>query len=169
MVQELEPDVILMDLVMPGMDGLEATIRIKGQNSETRILILTSFEDQDRIQAIIAAGASGYLMKDTGAEGLMQAIRSIHSGQVIFSPNVWQTLSASPQEETAAPRSLDDLTPRELEVLQCIVDGQTNQEIAGTLSISDTTVRSHVSTILSKLHVSNRTQAAMVARENELV
>ena len=167
--RELTPDVIIMDLVMPEMDGLEATTAIKEQNPEARILILTSFGEEDRAAAIMVAGASGYLLKDAGADELMQAIRSIHSGHLVMSPKVMQALSDKAQKpEVETPPSVD-LTPRELEVLQGIVDGLTNQGIAVKLGISKTTVRSHVSSILAKLNVSNRTQAALVAQERKLL
>lgn len=165
--RELAPDVVIMDLQMPQMDGIEATMAIKEQNPEARILVLTSFSEEDRAAAIMAAGASGYLLKDSGADELMQAIRSIHSGHLILSPEVMKAMSKAPQEPGAAQPQVDDLTPRELEVLQGIVDGLTNQGIAVRLGISSTTVRSHVSAILSKLGVSNRTQAALIAQERQ--
>lgn len=167
--QELTPDVIVMDLVMPEMDGLEATTTIKTQNPQARILVLTSFDEQDRIAAIMAAGASGYLMKDSSAEGLMQAIRSIHSGHLIMSDKVLQAISDSANKRTFESLEPSDLTLREREVLQGIVDGLTNQAIAVQLGISQTTVRSHVSSILAKLQVTNRTQAALIAQEQNLL
>jgi DNA-binding NarL/FixJ family response regulator len=165
---ELKPDVIVMDLLMPEMDGLEATIVIKKQNPDARILVLTSFTEEDRAAAIMAAGASGYLLKESDADELLQAIRSIHSGHLIMSPMVMQALSKAAREP-ASESSPIDLTPRELEVLQGIVDGLTNQGIAVKLGISSTTVRSHVSSILAKLGVTNRTQAALIAQERELL
>jgi NarL family two-component system response regulator LiaR len=167
--RELTPDVIVMDLVMPEMDGLEATTAIKEQNPEARILVLTSFDEQDRIAAIMAVGASGYLMKDSSAEGLMQAIRSVHSGHLIMSDKVLQAISDSANKGTFESLEPSDLTPREREVLQGVVDGLTNQAIAVQLGISQTTVRSHVSNVLAKLNVSNRTQAALVAQEQNLL
>jgi NarL family two-component system response regulator LiaR len=167
--RELTPDVIVMDLVMPEMDGLEATTAIMEQNPEARILVLTSFDEQDRIAAIMAVGASGYLMKDSSAEGLMQAIRSVHSGHLIMSDKVLQAISDSANKGTFESLEPSDLTPREREVLQGVVDGLTNQAIAVQLGISQTTVRSHVSNVLAKLNVSNRTQAALVAQEQNLL
>ncbi|MFN2256003.1 MAG: response regulator [Candidatus Promineifilaceae bacterium] len=167
--KELNPDVIIMDLVMPEMDGLEATTAIKEQNPDARILILTSFTEDAQVAAIMAAGAYGYLLKESGAEELLQAVRSIHSGHMIVSPQVLQAMSGASKDKDSEQDSSFDLTPREMEVLQGIVDGQTNREIALHLGISATTIRSHVSTILTKLDVTNRTQAALIARENELL
>lgn len=166
--QELNPDVIVMDLLMPEMDGLEATMAIKKQNPGARILVLTSFTEEDRAAAVMAAGASGYLLKESDADELLQAIRSIHSGHLIMSPMVMQAISKTTRQPTPEPSSFD-LTPREMEVLQGIVDGLTNQGIAVKLGISSTTVRSHVSSILAKLDVTNRTQAALIAQEQNLL
>jgi DNA-binding NarL/FixJ family response regulator len=167
--ETLHPDVIVMDLLMPEMDGLEATAAIKEQNPDARILVLTSFTEEERATEIMAAGAYGYLLKESGADELLQAIRSIHSGHMIMSPKVLQALSATQEAKSTGQDSEVELTPRELEVLQGIVDGQTNREIALHLGIRPTTVRSHVSTILTKMNVTNRTQAAMIARESNLL
>jgi two-component system, NarL family, response regulator LiaR len=167
--KELNPDVIIMDLVMPAMDGLEASIAIREQNPDARILVLTSFTEDEQAAAIMAAGAYGYLLKESGADELLQAVRSVHSGHMVLSPKVLQSMSGASKDKKSEQDSSSDLTPRELEVLQGIVDGQTNREIALHLGISATTVRSHVSTILAKLNVTNRTQAAMIARENKLL
>jgi two-component system, NarL family, response regulator LiaR len=167
--KELNPDVIIMDLVMPEMDGLEASIAIREQNPDARILVLTSFTEDEQAAAIMAAGAYGYLLKESGADELLQAVRSVHSGHMVLSPKVLQSMSGTSKDKKSEQDSSSDLTPRELEVLQGIVDGQTNREIALHLGISATTVRSHVSTILAKLNVTNRTQAAMIARENKLL
>jgi NarL family two-component system response regulator LiaR len=167
--ETLHPDVIVMDLLMPEMDGLEATAAIKEQNPDARVLVLTSFTEEERATEIMAAGAYGYLLKESGADELLQAIRSIHSGHMIMSPKVLQALSTSQETKSTGQDSAVELTPRELEVLHGIVDGQTNREIALHLGIRPTTVRSHVSTILTKLNVTNRTQAAMIAREHELL
>jgi DNA-binding NarL/FixJ family response regulator len=167
--KELNPDVIIMDLAMPEMGGLEATTIIKAQNPDARILVLTSYTEDDQVAAIMAAGADGYLLKESGADELLQAIRSIHSGHMIVSPKVLQAMSRTSKPGSSEQDSLFDLTTRELEVLQGIGEGQTNREIALGLGISATTVRSHVSSILTKLDVTNRTQAALIARENKLL
>ncbi len=169
LARKLTPDVIIMDLLMPEMDGLEATIAIKEQNPDARILVLTSFSEEDRAVTIMTAGASGYLLKDSGADELMHAIRSIHSGHLIMSPTVMQALSNAARKQTSKSHPAFELTPRELEVLQGIVDGLTNQGIAVKLGISATTVRSHVSSVLAKLNVTNRTQAALIAQEQHLL
>lgn len=167
--RELAPDVVIMDLQMPQMDGIEATMAIKKQNPKARILVLTSFSEEDRASAIMDAGAAGYLLKDSGADELLQAIRSIHSGHLVMSPEVMRAISTTSQQPRDEKLPSVDLTPRELEVLQGIVDGLTNQGIAVKLGISSTTVRSHVSAILSKLGVTNRTQAALIAQERQLL
>jgi NarL family two-component system response regulator LiaR len=162
---ELKPDVIIMDLNMPEMDGIEATIAIRRADPSARILVLTSFNEEDRAAAIMVAGASGYLLKDSGADELIQAIRSVHSGHLVVSRSVMQAMTDSTRSRPAEPPPLDELTPRGLEVLRGMVDGLTNQGIAVRMGISATTVRSHVSNVLMKLGVTNRTQAAMIARE----
>ncbi|MDX1415991.1 MAG: response regulator transcription factor [Candidatus Promineifilaceae bacterium] len=167
--RELNPDVIIMDLLMPEMDGLETTIAIKNRNPEAQILVLTSFSEDEQAASIMNAGASGFLLKDSGADELLQAIRSINSGHVIMSPTVMRAMRISDKKQESRTFTSFDLTPRELEVLQGIVDGLTNQAIAARLNISPTTVRSHVSSILSKLDVTNRTQAALFAQENKIL
>ena len=169
LAHELKPDVIIMDLIMPDMDGIETTLAIKKQEPEARILILTSFDDQDHIQEIMSAGASGYLIKDSTTDELLQAIRSIYSGHLVLSPAVMQALSTTSTRSESIELANFTLTPRELEVLARIVDGLNNPAIAEKLSISNGTVRKHVSTILGKLNVSNRTQAALFAKENNLL
>lgn len=169
MVQELAPDVIIMDLNMPEIDGIEATIAIRTQNPDARILVLTSFDDQDRIVAIMAAGASGYILKDSGIHELIQAVRSVHSGHYVLTPQVMEVISSEAHQQKVEESPNISLTPRELEVLQGIVDGLTNQAIAVELGISKTTIYAHVSSILSKLNVSNRTQAALFAQEHHLL
>jgi len=160
---ELEPDVILMDLVMPEMDGIEAIRAIKANQPEARILVLTTFAGEDKIFPAIQSGALGYQLKDSDPEDLITAIRQVHRGESSLHPliarKVLQELSRPPER----PPTADPLTPREVEVLQLVAQGMENQAIARQLVISDATVRTHVSNILSKLHLASRTQAALYA------
>jgi DNA-binding NarL/FixJ family response regulator len=160
----LQPDVILMDMVMPEMNGPEAIALIKQENPKTRILVLTSFGESKQIAAAIQAGALGYLLKDSSPDDLLHAIRSVYRGNLVLP----QDLALALMQPRPAAAALDQLTERETDVLRLLAQGQSNQEIARNLSISATTVRSHVSTILMKLDVSNRTQAALVARERQM-
>ena len=169
LAHELIPDVIIMDLLMPNVDGIEATREIKTQMPDARILILTSFEEQEQAKDVMAAGASGYILKDSGADELIQAIRTVYSGKVILTPQMMQTLTNPARDPQAAAPAAKDLTARELQVLEGIVEGLTNRQIALRLGIRPTTVRSHVSAILAKLDVENRTQAAMAAQEYKLL
>jgi NarL family two-component system response regulator LiaR len=161
--ERTQPDVILMDLVMPGMDGLEATRRILARQPEVRILVLTSFAGDDQIFPAIKAGASGYLLKDSGPEDLARAIQQVYQGESSLHPSVarkvLQQLSG-PAEQVAGS---DALTQREIEVLKLVAQGQSNREIAELLTISDATVRTHVSNTLAKLDLCSRTQAALYA------
>lgn len=169
LARELAPDVIIMDLLMPELDGVQATRAIITQNPHARILILTSFDEREQATAVMSAGASGYILKDSGADELLQAIRTVHSGQVILTAEVMHSLTSAEPDPGSQSLPSSALTPRELQVLEGIVDGLTNQAIAVRLDISHTTVRSHVSSVLSKLEVTNRTQAALVAREHHLL
>ena len=157
----LQPDVILMDMIMPVLDGPEAIALIRHENPEARILVLTSFGESKQISAAIQAGALGYLLKNSSPDDLMHAIRSVYRGNLVLPQELARKLM-QPQQTVAA---LDQLTERETDVLRLLAQGQSNDEIARSLSISATTVRSHVSSILLKLGVANRTQAALVARE----
>lgn len=157
------PDVILMDLVMTPVDGIEATRLIKEQAPGIKILVLTSFATDDKVFPAIKAGALGYLIKDTAPEALVRAIRQVHQGQPTLHPSIAQKVLAEiaqPAEREPIP---DPLTEREVEVLKLLAHGLTNQEIADRLVIGVTTVYSHVSNILSKLHLATRTQAALYA------
>ena len=157
----LEPDLVLMDLVMPEMDGVEATRRITEERSDLEILILTSFSEEERIIQAIKAGASGYLIKDASPDELVGAIRDTYRGESTLDPKVAGTVLRSMQKEKDQPG--EELTEREIEVLELIAEGLPNDDIATELYISERTVRSHVSNILGKLNLENRTQAALYA------
>ena len=160
---ETQPDVILMDLLMPDMDGIEATRRITSLHPGMRILVLTSFAADNKVFPAIKAGALGYLLKDSSPEELVRAVRQVHRGEPALHPIIARKLL----QEIAQPADLrpspEALTARELDVLQLIAQGLSNQEIADQLVISEPTVRAHVSRILGKLHLASRTQAALYA------
>lgn len=158
----LQPHVILMDLVMPGMDGIRAMQDIRAVSPSSQVLVLTSFSDDQRVRDAIRAGAIGYLLKDVLKADLLQAIRAAAQGQPTLHPEAQRQLMR--HVTTPATRSLvDELTPRERDVLQLIVRGQSNKEIADSLRVTEGTVKGHVSAILSKLGVADRTQAALYA------
>jgi NarL family two-component system response regulator LiaR len=161
--EALHPDVILMDLVMPVMDGIEATRSITANQPASRILVLTSFATDDKVLPAIKAGALGYLMKDTGPDELIEAIRQVHRGEPCLDASIARKLLSELSRPPQQPLTREPLTPRELDVLRLIADGKSNREIADRLTISDMTVRTHVSNILSKLHLASRTQAALYA------
>jgi NarL family two-component system response regulator LiaR len=159
----LQPDVILMDLVMPQMDGIAAIGLILASQPEARVLVLTSYEADDKVFPAIRAGALGYTLKDFGPAELVRAIQRVHRGESSLHPTiarrVLQELAHPPQR----PPTSEPLTEREVEVLRLVAHGESNQEIAAALGIGEGTVRVHVSNILSKLHLASRTQAALYA------
>lgn len=159
----LEPDVILMDMVMPRQDGASAIREIKKENPHARILVLTSFAEDDKIFPAIKSGALGYLLKDAETDQLLQAIRDVNSGKFSLDPNVALRVVRELTHTSDLPPTADPLTERELEVLQLVAQGLTNQEIAEQLVLGERTVGNHISSILSKLHLANRTQAALYA------
>ena len=169
LAQELLPDVVLMDLVLPGIDGVEATRRVKSVSPSTRIIVLTSFADDDKVFPAIKAGAISYLLKDVQPEELARAIRAAQRNEAVLHSEV----AAKLMQEFTTPRPAEDpveqLTEREMDVLRLIAKGQSNKEIADTLIISEKTVKTHVSNILSKLHLADRTQAAIYALRQRLV
>ena len=161
--EETQPDVILMDLLMPGMDGIEATRQITRRHPKARILVLTSFAADNKVFPAIKAGATGYLLKDSTPDELVRAIRQVHRGEPSLHPTIARKLLqeiARPAELQPAPEALTD---REMTVLRLIAQGLSNQEIADRISVSESTVRAHVSRILGKLHLASRTQAALYA------
>jgi DNA-binding NarL/FixJ family response regulator len=165
MARELQPDVVLMDLLMPVMDGLQATQTIRTEMPEVEILALTSVLEGTSVTRAIRAGAIGYLLKDTDAEQLHRALRGAAEGRVQLAPEA----AARLMREVRAPESPEDLTDRETEVLKLMARGQANKEIASSLFVSEKTVKAHVSSILMKLGVQSRTQAALHAVRTGLV
>ena len=170
LAHSLQPDVILMDMLLPRLNGPEAIVEIKKENPEARILILTSFGEDARVSAAIRAGALGYLLKDSSPDELFHAIREVAQGNLSLPPQVAMKLMQDlqkPKRDRLPPETA--LTQRELDVLRGIAQGLSNQDIAGQLMISQATVRSHVSSLLSKLGLTNRTQAALYAVEAGLL
>jgi NarL family two-component system response regulator LiaR len=152
-----------MDLFMPEMGGIEAIEAIKAENPEARILVLTSFAEDDKVFAAVKAGASGYLLKDATPDEILTAVRQVNRGEPAMNPIIANKLMREIQLESNLPLTEDPLTERELDILKLVAQGLSNQEIAEELVISERTVRTHVSNILGKLHLANRTQAALYA------
>lgn len=159
----LNPDVILLDMVMPRKNGLEAIEGIKQDNPDARILVLTSFDDDERVFAAIKAGALGYLLKDSSPQQLLQAINDVYHGQSSLHPTIALKVIRELNQPSDQPPTDSPLTSREVDVLKLVARGLLNEEIAAELSISEWTVRTHMRNILSKLHLANRTQAALYA------
>lgn len=163
LAERLQPDVILMDLHMPKKDGVEAITEIKGENPESRILVLTSFNEDENVYAAIKAGAMGYLLKDSSPQKILKSIRKVYQGETSIGPRIAQKLMREIQRTSDSPPTEEPLTIREMEVIQLIAKGLSNQEIAEKLVISERTARTHITHILGKLHLANRTQAAIYA------
>lgn len=159
----LQPDVILLDMAMPRKDGLEAIRDIKQDNPNARILVLTSFDDDERVFSSIKAGALGYLLKDSSPQQLLQAIHDVYEGRSSLHPTIALKVIKELNQPSDLPPTEEPLTEREVETLRLIAQGLTNQEIAEKLTISERTVGKHVSNILDKLYLANRTQAALYA------
>jgi DNA-binding NarL/FixJ family response regulator len=170
MARRLEPDVVLMDLLMPNMDGVTAIGRIKAERPVTEIVTMTSFIEEEKVTSALEAGASGYVLKDAEAEEVAAAVRAAHAGEVHLDPAVARLLAQrmrdrkSPKDELAEP-----LTEREKDVLRLLGQGMSNKEIGSALFITERTARTYVSNILGKLGLASRTQAALYAVEHKLV
>jgi NarL family two-component system response regulator LiaR len=164
----LHPDVILLDMVMPRKDGLEVINEIMQEDSSARILVLTSFSHDDKVFPAIKSGALGYLLKNASPQTLLDAIRDVYRGQPTMSPDIAGKLMRELQHSSHLPPTEEPLTEREMDVLRLVAQGLTNQDIAKALVIGVGTVRTHVSNILAKLHLANRTQAALYALRERL-
>jgi len=170
MAGQLSPDVILMDLVMPVMDGITATSQIKSNCPDTRVIALTSFTEDDKIFPALQAGASSYLLKDVTPDELVDAIRAVHHGETRLHPDIMRRLVEQVAHQPPGRQSgfVPVLTEREREVIRLVAEGQSNRRIAETLTISEKTVKAHISNILGKLGLSDRTQMAIYAIKNGL-
>lgn len=173
MVRQLEPDIVLMDLVMPVLDGITATRQIKGLGLRTQVIALTSFTEDDKVIPAIQAGAASYLLKDVTPDALVEAIAAVHRGEARLHPEIARKLmeqvAQAPSAQPATRLLVGDLTARELEVIRLVAQGRSNLEIARELVISEKTVKTHVSNILSKLDLEDRTQLAIHAIKSGLV
>jgi NarL family two-component system response regulator LiaR len=171
MVRELKPDVVLMDLVMPRLDGITATRQIKSLATEIKVIALTSFTEDDKVFPAIQAGASSYLLKDVSPDDLVEAIRAAHRGEARLHPDITRKLmeQVASQAGPTHPEQVEELTGRELQVVRLVAQGSSNHEIAEKLVISEKTVKTHISNILSKVHLADRTQLAIYAIKRGLV
>ena len=171
--RELEPDVVLMDIRMPELDGLEATRRLLARDGRRRVLILTTFDADEYVYEAMKAGASGFLLKDVRPEQLAEAVRVVATGEALLAPTITRRLIEQfvnrPPPGSRKPPELADLTERELEVLKLVARGLSNAEIAAALSVSEATVKTHVTHILMKLNLRDRVQAVVLAYESGLI
>ena len=161
----LHPDIVIMDLQMPVMDGLSATREIAQADPQAQVLVLTSFPDDDNVYTAIKAGAMGFLLKDSSADYLLDAIRTVSRGESVLHPTIARKLMQEIKKPPKLPPTTEPLTPREVQVLVCLAQGLANSQIANELSVSVRTVSAHIRNILDKLHLANRTQAALYALE----
>jgi DNA-binding NarL/FixJ family response regulator len=161
LAEQLRPDVLLLDLKLPRLDGVEVLRRLPERSAGTRALVLTSAADKAQVVLALQAGAAGFLYKDVDPDALVRAIRSVHDGHTLLAAEVADVLSARPAGQVTS--GIGALTRREREVLALLADGQSNREIASTLRVSEKTVKTHVSSVLAKLGVADRTQAAVLA------
>jgi DNA-binding NarL/FixJ family response regulator len=168
LADEVHPDVVLMDLLMPEMDGLSAIEAIKASQPEVEIIALTSFIEEEKVTAALEAGATGYLLKDAEAEEVASAVRAAYGGEMVVDPAVTRLLAQRLREKRTAP-TIEPLTEREREVLGLVGQGASNKEIANALFITERTARTHVSNILGKLGLASRTQAALWAVDHGMV
>jgi len=171
MVQQYQPDVVLMDLVMPRLDGIAATRQVKSSAAEVKVIALTSFTEDDKVFPAIQAGASSYLLKDVSPDELVEAIRAAYRGEVRLHPDITRKLmeQVTRQTITAPDTAVEKLTGREVDVVRLVAQGRSNHEIAQELVISEKTVKSHISNILGKLQLQDRTQLAIYAIKHGLV
>ena len=167
-VEQLVPDVVLMDLMMPNMDGIEAIRRIRQLSPTTRVIALTGFVDDSKVFGSVKAGAAGYLLKDVQPQDLANAIRTVHGGEALLHPAIAAKLVRE-FSEPAEPQPFENLTAREMDVLRLVAQAKSNKEIAAEFVLSEKTVKTHVSNILQKLHLADRTQAAVYAIRQRIV
>jgi NarL family two-component system response regulator LiaR len=168
MARQLEPDVVLMDLVMPRMDGIAATREIKSKGLSAKVIALTSFTEDDKVIPAIQAGASSYLLKDVSPDDLVEAIRAVYRGEARLHPDIAHKLMEQVAHQAGSTNAVpvEHLTEREREVIRLVAQGRSNAEIAQALIISDKTVKTHISNVLSKLNLQDRTQLAIYAIKN---
>jgi DNA-binding NarL/FixJ family response regulator len=167
--RRLRPDVVLMDVRMPEMDGLQATRRIVGEAPRSRVIMLTTFDLDQYVYAALAAGASGFLLKDVTPEHLVAAVRLVTTGDALLAPSITRRLVERFAQRPTVPHDLTALTPRELDVLRHLARGRSNGELADELGLSEATVKTHVARIFAKLDLRDRTQAVVLAYESGLV
>ncbi len=164
LVPRLAPDIVLLDLVLPGLSGLEVVRRLRAAHPAVKVIVLTSYAGEESVLPAVRAGVAGYLLKDVGPAELADAVRAVHAGGASLDPGV----AATVLRDVSAPRPADALTPREREVLRLIARGRSNRLIARDLALSEKTVKAHVSAVLAKLGVTDRTQAALYAVRHDL-